>query len=86
MVPKGTKNKKAVMEALKFFTSPGPQADFTKYLPYGPTNKQALDKVSDKYKADLPTEHNATGIFVDYAWWNANLSKVDPVFQEWLPK
>jgi len=86
VVPKGTPHKAAVMEALKYFTSAAAQAEYTKYLPYGPSNKLAFDKVSPKYQKDLPTSHMTTGIPVNYVWWNENLAKVDPVFQEWLLK
>jgi putative spermidine/putrescine transport system substrate-binding protein len=84
VVPKGAPHKQAAMEALKYFTSPAAQARFTSYLPYGPTNKLALTQVSDKYKSALATEHEATAVQVDYAWWNKNLREVDPVFKAWL--
>jgi putative spermidine/putrescine transport system substrate-binding protein len=84
VVPKGAPHKQAAMEALKYFTSPEAQASFTSYLPYGPTNKLAIGKVSDKYRFALATEHESTGIRLDYAWWNKNLHTVDPVFQAWL--
>lgn len=84
VVPKGAPHKQPAMEALKYFTSPEAQARYTSYLPYGPTNKLALDKVSDKYKFALPTEHEASGLRVDYVWWNNNLRSVDPQFRAWL--
>jgi len=84
VVPKGAPHKQAAMEALKYFTSPEAQARFTSYLPYGPTNKLALSKVSDKYKFALPTEHEATGIRIDYTWWNKNRREVDQMFKAWL--
>lgn len=84
VVPKGTKNKKAAMEAIKSFTSPESQARFTEYQPYGPTNKLALDKVAPTYKGNLPTDHLDTKVEVDAKWWNDNLPTVDPAFQEWL--
>jgi putative spermidine/putrescine transport system substrate-binding protein len=84
VVPKGAPHKQAAMEALKYFTLPEAQARFTSYLPYGPTNKLAASMVSNNYKFALPTEHEATGIRADYAWWNKNLHAVDAVFQAWL--
>ena len=86
VVPKGSPNKQAAMQAIKFFTSPGPEAKFTEYLPYGPTNKLAVDKVAPTYKGNLPTDHLDTRVVVDAKWWNDNLAKIDPVFQEWLLK
>jgi putative spermidine/putrescine transport system substrate-binding protein len=84
VVPKGAPHKKAAMEALKYFTSPDSQIRFTDYLPYGPTNKLALTKVSEKYKFALPTEHASTGIRIDYVWWNKNRREVDQIFKGWL--
>jgi putative spermidine/putrescine transport system substrate-binding protein len=84
VVPKGTANKKAAMEAIKFFTSAEASANLTKYLPYGPTNKQALDKTDPRFKGNLPTDHFDTRVAIDFDWWNKNVAKVDPQFQQWL--
>jgi putative spermidine/putrescine transport system substrate-binding protein len=84
VIPKGTKNKQAAMKALKAFTSADAQAEFTKYLPYGPTNKGALSKVDEKYKEYLPTSHLDTRIAVNSPWWAENTKKVEGAFQEWL--
>ncbi len=84
VVPKGTRNKKAAMEALKYFTSAEAQVALTKLLPYGPTNKNAVDKVDARYRGNLPTDHLDTQVKVDFAWWGANQNEVDSTFQEWL--
>jgi putative spermidine/putrescine transport system substrate-binding protein len=84
VVPKGTKNKELAMKAIEFFTSVPQQVEFTKYMPYGPTNKDATDKVADRYKGNLPTDHLDTRVVVDSAWWNANTADVDLEFQDWL--
>jgi len=84
VVPKGTKNKTLAMEALKYFASEKAQIDFTKYMAYGPTNKNAVGKEDPRYKANLPTSHLDTKITIDSAWWNTNQAAVDAKFQEWL--
>jgi putative spermidine/putrescine transport system substrate-binding protein len=84
VVPRGTPNKNAAMEAIKYFTSPEAEAKFTEYLPYGPTNRLAENKVAATFKGNLPTDHLSSRVIVDAKWWNDNLAKVDPVFQEWL--
>jgi putative spermidine/putrescine transport system substrate-binding protein len=84
VVPKGTKNKKLAMEALAYFSSEKAQIEFTKYMPYGPTNKNAVGKEDARYKADLPTSHLDTRVVVDVTWWNKNQADVDSKFQEWL--
>jgi len=84
VVPKGTKNKELAMKAIEFFTSVPQQVEFTKYMPYGPTNKHAIDKAADRYKGNLPTDHLDTRVVVDSAWWSANVADVDLEFQDWL--
>jgi putative spermidine/putrescine transport system substrate-binding protein len=84
VVPKGTKNKQLAMEAIKAFTSVESQVEFTKYLPYGPTNKGAVEKADSKFSGNLPTDHLDTRIVVDSAWWAKNGSEVETAFQEWL--
>jgi putative spermidine/putrescine transport system substrate-binding protein len=86
VVPKGTPNKAAAMLAIKSFTSPACQSAFSALLPYGPTNKNAVESGGQRYRGNLPTDHLAGRIKLDSAWWNKNLSKIDPVFQEWLIK
>lgn len=84
IVPKGTKNKEAAMRAINFFTEPEQQIAFTKYLPYGPSNKNAVEAVDAAFKGNLPTDHLNTQVLMDAEWWAANGAKVDLRFQEWL--
>jgi putative spermidine/putrescine transport system substrate-binding protein len=84
VIPKGAPHKDFTMELLKYQTSPKAQARLTKLLPYGPTNKGALDKVSPKYKEDLPTSHLDSKITLDPGWWGKNYDAVDKQFQAWL--
>ncbi|TCQ02796.1 putative spermidine/putrescine transport system substrate-binding protein [Rhizobium sp. PP-F2F-G36] len=84
VVPKGTKNKDAAMKAISFFTEPPQQVEFTKYMPYGPSNKNALASVDDKFKGSLPTDHLDTRVLMDADWWAENGAKIDLRFQEWL--
>jgi putative spermidine/putrescine transport system substrate-binding protein len=84
VVPKGTKNRDAVMKAINFFTEPDQQIAFTKFMPYGPSNRKAVDAVDPKFKGNLPTDHLDTRVLMDADWWAQNGAKVDLRFQEWL--
>ena len=84
VVPKGTKNKEAAMKAIDFFTEPAQQIAFTAYMPYGPSNKNAVDGVLDTYKGNLPTDHLDKRVLMDANWWAQNGEKVNLRFQEWL--
>ena len=54
-IPKGAPNKDLAMKFLAEISKPEYQAEFTKYITYGPTNKKALAKLNAKVLADLPT-------------------------------
>ncbi len=84
VVPKGTKNKEAAMKAISFFTEPAQQIEFTKYMPYGPSNKSAVGSVDGRFKGSLPTDHLDTRVLMNADWWAKNGAKVDLRFQEWL--
>ncbi|QNQ63840.1 ABC transporter substrate-binding protein [Brucella sp. 6810] len=86
VVPKGTKNKEAAMKAINFFTEPAQQIEFTKYMPYGPSNKNAVSAADIKFKGSLPTDHLDTRVLMNADWWAENGAKVDLRFQEWLLK
>lgn len=84
VVPKGTKNKDAAMKAISFFTDPEQQVTFTKYVPYGPSNNNAIGSIDPKFKGMLPTDHLDTRVLMNAGWWAENGAKVNLRFQEWL--
>lgn len=84
VVPKGTKNKDSAMRALKSFTSPASQTEFSKLMPFGGTNKNATVPSDTQFKGNLPTEHLDGRVVIDVTWWNANEAAVDAKFQDWL--
>ncbi len=86
VVPKGTKNKESAMKAINFFTEPAQQIEFTKYMPYGPSNKNAVSAADAKFKGSLPTDHLDARVLMNADWWAENGAKVDLRFQEWLLK
>lgn len=55
VVPKGTPNKARAMEFIAFASSAEAQADYARYIAYGPTNTKALARLDAKVLADLPT-------------------------------
>ncbi|WP_144158080.1 ABC transporter substrate-binding protein [Paraburkholderia sp. BCC1885] len=84
VVPKGARNKQEAFKALAFFLSEGPQRALTQYLPYGPTNIAAAKDPYPEYKGNLPSDHVATRVNINYAWWVKNQAKIDERFQDWL--
>ena len=84
VVPKGTENREAAMKALEFFTEPAQQIAFTEFMPYGPSNKYAVDDVLPVFEGNLPTGHLDSRILMDGEWWSENGAEVNLRFQEWL--
>jgi putative spermidine/putrescine transport system substrate-binding protein len=55
VIPQGTPNKAKAMDFIAFASTPQAQADYSKNIAYGPTNKKALAELDAKVLADLPT-------------------------------
>lgn len=55
VIPQGTPNKAKAMDFIAFASTPQAQADYSKNIAYGPTNKKALTELDAKVLADLPT-------------------------------
>lgn len=85
VIPKGSKNYDAAMRFIEFATRPDRQAELTKYIAYGPTNRKAFPLVDPKTMALLPSEPGnfSKGFLFNGDWWGPNLSKVTERFTEW---
>jgi putative spermidine/putrescine transport system substrate-binding protein len=86
VVPRGAKNKKESMEFIAFSMEPQQQANFSKLIPYGPTNKKALPLLDKQRLAVLPSseENLAHGAFQNFDWWAENGPKTGEKFNAWL--
>ena len=85
VIPKGSKNYDAAMRFIDFATRPERQAELTKYIAYGPTNRKALPLISPPVAELLPSEpknFNA-GFLFSGDWWGPNLARVTERFNEW---
>lgn len=87
VVPKGAK-KDLAMRFLAFATSPKQQALQTKYIAYGPTNKEAIKLVDQKTAPDLPTEPTnlAKQFTMNNEWWAKHEAEVTERWNAWLLK
>ncbi|MFI4988908.1 MAG: extracellular solute-binding protein, partial [Alphaproteobacteria bacterium] len=72
-VPKGAPHAALAMKFLNEISKPQYQADFTKYITYGPTNKKAYDGglIDAAYAKTLPSypDNAAKQLPVDLAWY-----------------
>jgi putative spermidine/putrescine transport system substrate-binding protein len=64
VISRGPKNKKEAMDFIAFSMEPQEQANFSKQIPYGPTNQKALPLLDKARLAVLPSspENLAHGV------------------------
>ena len=72
-IPKGAPNKDLAMKFLAEISKPQYQAEFTKYITYGPTNKKAYDlgTIDAAYAKKLPSypDNAATQLTINLDWY-----------------
>ena len=85
-IPKGAKNKKEAMELIALYMTPAVQAEYSKHIPYGPVNKDALKMLDTKTLSALPSseENFNKGRLLDLNFWADNGAKVTERFNRWL--
>ena len=94
VIPKGTKNKAAVLKYLKFATDTQRLADQSKYISYGPARKSSAPLVGKHAELGIdmaphmPTspENAKTTLLYNTSWWADNRASFDERFNAWLAK
>jgi putative spermidine/putrescine transport system substrate-binding protein len=87
-VAKGAPNKDLAMKFLAEISKPQYQAEFTKYITYGPTNKKAYDlgTIEAGYAKRLPShpDNAARQLTVDLGWYIKFEEKASAAYQNML--
>jgi putative spermidine/putrescine transport system substrate-binding protein len=85
-IVKGAPNAEAGYRFISFASAPGPQADQTKYIAYGPANKDAIPNVDGKTLPNLPTapDNLKTAFNIDPQFWADNGDALRERFNAWL--
>jgi putative spermidine/putrescine transport system substrate-binding protein len=85
-IPRGAPNKKEAMEFIALAMSAPNQADFSKLIPYGPTNTAAMAMIDPKIAVNLPSsaENFAKGTFLDVNYWAEQGDRVGETFNKWI--
>lgn len=87
-VPKGAPNKALAMKFLNEISKPQYQAEFTKYITYGPTNKLAYDggAIPAAYAKTLPShpDNAARQLVIDLAWYTKFEARAAELYQNML--
>ncbi|MDF0498870.1 polyamine ABC transporter substrate-binding protein [Bradyrhizobium yuanmingense] len=87
-IPKGSPRLEEAYKFLAFGGSPQPQADLTRYIPYGPGNKDAMALVDPAMLTNLPTtpEREAIAMHMDFLFWSEKGDELRQRFTAWLAK
>jgi putative spermidine/putrescine transport system substrate-binding protein len=85
-IPKGAPNVDAAYRFIAFASDPQRMAEQTKYISYGPANRDALAHVGAEVLPYLPTaEANmATALVSDPQFWAENSDRLRERFFDWL--
>ncbi|WP_371169335.1 extracellular solute-binding protein [Aliiroseovarius sp. 2305UL8-7] len=86
-IPKGSLNKDAALEFIRFASSSQALADMVSYLPNGPTRKSSLALLPEETLAKIPNSPayaENLSIVSDANWWANNHGRLEELFQNWL--
>jgi putative spermidine/putrescine transport system substrate-binding protein len=87
-IPKGAKNKELAIKFVQFASLPENQAEFSKYIAYGPTNKDAIKVMDPKLAEEMPSnpKNMKTSFKIDSRWWSDHNDDLSIRFNAWLAK
>ncbi len=86
-IPKGSRNKQAALDFIRFASNSASQAKMVSLLPNGPTRKSALAMLSEDILAQIPNGpayENKVSIRADAQWWARNHGRLEEAFNAWL--
>ena len=85
---KASPNKDTGYKFITFASDAARMADQTRYIAYGPANKDALALVSKDVLQDLPTapDNMKTALLIDGKFWAANGDEIRARFKSWAGK
>ncbi|WP_246207914.1 ABC transporter substrate-binding protein [Bradyrhizobium rifense] len=88
VIPKGGPRVDAAYKFIAFVTSGSVQADQTRYIPYGPANRDAIAHVDPAVLPHLPTapDHMTHALLIDAAFWGERGDELRQRFTAWLAK
>ena len=86
VVPKNAPNRENAMKFIEYASEANQQYEFSKRIPYGSTNPEAVDLMDDDLRAALgqSDEQLSTEIYLDNTYWAEHLSEVEERFNAWL--
>lgn len=84
-IPKGSRNREAALDFIRFATQSRRMAEQSRHIAYGPARWSAMDMLSDYVKKKLPTAeaNSKNAIWSDEIWWAQNQARMDARFRIW---
>jgi putative spermidine/putrescine transport system substrate-binding protein len=80
---KGSKNQASAQRFIDFIMQPQVQADFAKYIPYGPTNREAFKLMTPELSRNVPNFFEDKVFYQDAVWWADHRDEVEKIWNEW---
>jgi putative spermidine/putrescine transport system substrate-binding protein len=86
VITKGSKNKAAALDYVKFATSSAPEAAISKGIPYGPVRKSSINFVDKSVLDQLPTAPNNSknALVVGSDWWADHADEMNARYAAWM--
>lgn len=88
VVPKGTPKKDLAMQFIAATVKADSQIEYSKQIPYGPTNKGAAGKIEPALASTLPSspENLSVAVAVDPTFWLDHGEELERRFNAWAAK
>ena len=86
VIPKGAPHLADAYRFIAFASDAANMANQSKYISYGPTNRDAIPKIAPAVLADLPTapQNSKTELVQDYYFWGDHGEELRKRFNTWL--
>jgi len=85
-IPRGSRNKEAALDFIRYASSSEALANMASYLPNGPTRKSSLALMSDDLLKQIPNGpayEDKLSIRSDADWWSKNHATLEEAFRAW---
>lgn len=83
-IPKGTQKKELATLFIAWATLPDVNWRLSKYISYGPVNRDALKYVPADLKKTLPTSYLDEQVVCDFKWWGDQYAKQVDRWRQWM--
>ncbi|PID62329.1 MAG: spermidine/putrescine ABC transporter substrate-binding protein [Gammaproteobacteria bacterium] len=86
-IPKGSRNREAALEFIKYASSSQSLANMVSHLANGPTRRSSLALLSEETLEKIPNSpvhDDELSIISDADWWSRNHARLEEAFENWL--